>query len=104
VPSTAVSPTEVSRLTHLPGSSRLTCWPHWLLWWGPMAWSLFSNAALEDALGISRRTIVGSSLADAFTEPALQNALHGVRDNEFAVLRYDAFAQARGGMSPCRCM
>ena len=41
----------------------------------------FSNSALEDALGISRRTIVGSALADTFTEPSLLlTALHGVRE------------------------
>jgi two-component system nitrogen regulation sensor histidine kinase GlnL len=61
---------------------------------------IFANAALEDALGISRRTIVGSVLADAFTEPLLlQNALLGVRDNAFAVLRYDAFLK-RVGIEP----
>ena len=37
---------------------------------------LFSNSALEDALGISRRTIVGSSFFDVLTEPLqLQSAL-----------------------------
>ena len=52
----------------------------------------FSNSALEDALGISRRTIVGSDLADVFTEPAqLQSAFEGARDNAYAVLRYDAW-------------
>ena len=40
---------------------------------------LFSNAVLEDALGISRRVLVGSALADYFFEPqplraALQTA------------------------------
>jgi two-component system nitrogen regulation sensor histidine kinase GlnL len=59
---------------------------------------MFSNSALEDAMGISRRAIVGSCLSEAFTEPALlQNALHGVRDNAFAVLRYDAFLKRLGG-------
>ena len=53
---------------------------------------VFSNAALEDALGTSRRTIIGSSFADAFTEPSqLQSALNGANENEFAALRYDAF-------------
>ena len=60
----------------------------------------FANSALEDAMGLSRRSIVGSSLLEAFTEPAqLQNALHGVRDNAFAVLRYDAFLK-RSGAEP----
>ena len=52
---------------------------------------LFANAALEDALGISRRTILGSHFPDSFTEPSLlQNGLQGVDGNEFAALRYDA--------------
>jgi two-component system, NtrC family, nitrogen regulation sensor histidine kinase GlnL len=53
---------------------------------------LFANAALEDALGTSRRTIEGSMLPDCFTEPViLQNALAGAGSNEFAALRYDAW-------------
>ncbi|TAH13129.1 MAG: PAS domain-containing sensor histidine kinase [Curvibacter sp.] len=53
---------------------------------------LFSNAALEDALGTSRRTLLGSSFADLFTEPAsLQSALEGASENAFAALRYDAW-------------
>jgi len=53
---------------------------------------VFANAALEDALGISRRTIEGSQLPDCFTEPhILQNALQGAGSNEFAALRYDAW-------------
>ena len=58
---------------------------------------LFSNAALEDALGLSRRAIVGSCFLDAFTEPAaLHNALEGARDNAFAALRYDAWLKRLG--------
>ena len=53
---------------------------------------IFANAALEDALGTSRRTIEGSQLPDCFTEPQiLQNALEGAVSNEFAALRYDAW-------------
>ena len=53
---------------------------------------LFANAALEDALGSSRRTIQGSDFAHSFTEPlALANALVGLGGNEFAALRYDAW-------------
>jgi two-component system nitrogen regulation sensor histidine kinase GlnL len=53
---------------------------------------VFANAALEDALGTSRRTIEGSQLPDCFTEPLiLQNALEGAGSNEFAALRYDAW-------------
>ena len=53
---------------------------------------LFANAALEDALGTSRRTIEGSHFPDNFTEPhLLMNALEGAGGNEFAALRYDAW-------------
>lgn len=53
---------------------------------------LFANAALEDALGTSRRTIEGSHFPDCFTEPhILHNALEGAGSNEFAALRYDAW-------------
>ena len=53
---------------------------------------IFANAALEDALGLSRRTIEGSRLPDCFTEPhILRNALEGACSNEFAALRYDAW-------------
>ncbi len=53
---------------------------------------VFANAALEDALGMSRRSINGSLLQECFTEPQLlDNALQGARGNEFAALRYDAW-------------
>ncbi|WP_082585887.1 nitrogen regulation protein NR(II) [Hydrogenophaga sp. Root209] len=53
---------------------------------------LYANAALEDALGTSRRSIANSLFQDCFTEPALlENALSGARGNEFAALRYDAW-------------
>ncbi len=53
---------------------------------------VFANAALEDALGISRRAIVGSRFASNFTEPGpFENALLGAGGNEFAALRYDAW-------------
>jgi two-component system nitrogen regulation sensor histidine kinase GlnL len=53
---------------------------------------LFVNAALEDALGTSRRSITGALLQSSFTEPTLlQTALGGARDNEYAALRYDAW-------------
>jgi two-component system nitrogen regulation sensor histidine kinase GlnL len=52
---------------------------------------LFANAALEDALGSSRRTIEGASFLPLFTEPhVLRTALDGARGNEYAALRYDA--------------
>lgn len=51
----------------------------------------FVNAALEDALGVSRRAIVGSPFQDAFTQPEqLRNAIERVRDSDFSTLRYQA--------------
>ncbi len=62
---------------------------------------LFANSALEDALGISRRSIEGSNLPHCFTEPQiLQNALEGARTNEFAALRYDAWLIRHGNADP----
>ncbi|MEJ7930807.1 nitrogen regulation protein NR(II) [Ramlibacter sp. AN1015] len=59
---------------------------------------LFANAALEDALGLSRRSIEGSDFAQAFTDPApLRTALQGARSNDFAVLRYDAALARHAG-------
>jgi two-component system, NtrC family, nitrogen regulation sensor histidine kinase GlnL len=53
---------------------------------------LYANAALEDALGTSRRSIANTLFQECFTEPALLvNALSGARGNEFAALRYDAW-------------
>ncbi len=53
---------------------------------------IFANASLEDALGISRRSIEGLPFAANFTEPhLLDNALQGAGGNEFAALRYDAW-------------
>ena len=53
---------------------------------------LFANAALEDALGISRRVIEGCCFPECFDEPQiLRNALAGAGSNEFAALRYDAW-------------
>ena len=53
---------------------------------------LFANSALEDALGSSRRNIVGGPFSDVFTEPAvLLTALAGVGVNRLTALRYDAW-------------
>jgi two-component system nitrogen regulation sensor histidine kinase GlnL len=52
----------------------------------------FVNAALEDALGSSRRLVLGADMALNFTEPqVLRSALAGLARNEFAALRYDAW-------------
>ncbi|GAB4087900.1 nitrogen regulation protein NR(II) [Hydrogenophaga soli] len=56
---------------------------------------LFVNAALEDALGLSRRSVAEAQLSQFFAEPAqLANALEGVKVNEFAALRYDAWLRS----------
>jgi two-component system nitrogen regulation sensor histidine kinase GlnL len=52
---------------------------------------IFANSALEDAIGMSRRSIEGASFPDCFADPpVMRNALVGARSNEFAALRYDA--------------
>ncbi len=49
------------------------------------------NAALEDVLGQSRRSLLGEALAAHFMDPRpLENALLGLGANEFAALRYEA--------------
>ena len=63
----------------------------------PDAAVLFSNSALEDVLGSSRKTIDGSYFPEVFTEPSqLQSALDGLRENEFSTLRYDAWLKRPG--------
>jgi len=52
---------------------------------------LYANAALEQQLGMSRRTLEGTDFAQFFTEPALlQTALVGASSQDFEVLRYEA--------------
>ncbi len=51
----------------------------------------FVNAALEDALGMSRRTLFDTHISDYFLDPQpLISALVGAQSNEFAALRYEA--------------
>ena len=51
----------------------------------------FVNAALEDAMGLSRRSLHGVHLPDYFADPQpLIMALAGAQSNEFAALRYEA--------------
>lgn len=51
----------------------------------------FVNAALEDALGMSRRTLFDTHMPDYFLDPQpLITALVGAQSNEFAALRYEA--------------
>jgi len=57
----------------------------------------YANSALEDALGMSRRSIVGTVVTEYFSEPqVLQSALQGLQRNEFAALRYDAWLKRIG--------
>ena len=58
---------------------------------------LFANAALEDALGTSRRMIEGTSLPSFFTEPQrLRTAVEGAGSNEYAAMRYDGWLVRHG--------
>ena len=51
---------------------------------------VFANAALEAALGLSRRTLEGADFAPFFTDAALlSTALDGIRRQDFAVLRFE---------------
>ena len=51
----------------------------------------YVNAALEDALGMSRRTLHNAALHEFFLDPQpLITALVGAQSNEFAALRYEA--------------
>jgi two-component system nitrogen regulation sensor histidine kinase GlnL len=53
--------------------------------------ALFANTALEDALGVSSRLIVGSHFPDSFIDPAhLMTVIKSAMVNEFAALRFDA--------------
>ncbi len=64
---------------------------------GPDAGVVYSNAALEDALASSRRSMVGANFCDFFTDgKQLQLALQGAQGNEFAALRYDAWLKRQG--------
>ena len=57
----------------------------------------FCNSALEDLLGISRRSIMGTDFSELFVEPSqLQSALEGASGNEFDALRYDAGLRRNG--------
>lgn len=51
----------------------------------------FANAALEDAIGLSRRSLDGLALHDWMQEPsAFADALKRVQEQGFAAVRYDA--------------
>jgi len=51
----------------------------------------FANAALEDAIGLSRRSLDGVALHDWMQEPsAFADALKRVQEQGFAAVRYDA--------------
>lgn len=51
----------------------------------------FANAALENTLGLSRRTLEGADFSTFFTDPSLlQTALSGAKVQDFAALRFEA--------------
>ncbi|WP_051603180.1 nitrogen regulation protein NR(II) [Simplicispira psychrophila] len=51
----------------------------------------FANAALENTLGLSRRTLQGMDFAPFFSDPQLlQTALQATRQHDFAALRFEA--------------
>ena len=51
---------------------------------------LYANAALEDAIGMSRRTIEAVDFADFFVDPSpFRQAMSGARENVFAAIRYE---------------
>ena len=53
--------------------------------------AVFVNAALENALGLSRRTLEGVDFSSLFTDPTiLRTALSGARGRDFAALRFEA--------------
>ena len=55
---------------------------------------MFANSALEDALGISRRSIEGSDFPQSFTEPdLLRSALQRAVQHASGALRYEAQLQ-----------
>jgi two-component system, NtrC family, nitrogen regulation sensor histidine kinase GlnL len=61
---------------------------------------LWSNAALEDLLGMSRRTITGVPRGEWLAAPELlQNALASAGGNEYALIRYDDLLR-RPGQEP----
>ncbi|MBU3739079.1 MAG: PAS domain-containing sensor histidine kinase [Rhodoferax sp.] len=58
---------------------------------------IFANTAFEEALDISRRAVVGTVLADSYTDPVpLRQALRGELGSPFAALRYDAWLRRNG--------
>jgi two-component system, NtrC family, nitrogen regulation sensor histidine kinase GlnL len=62
---------------------------------------LFANAALEDALGTSRRSIHGADFTKCFTQPELlRTALEGADANDFAALRYDGWLARPAAAEP----
>ena len=57
----------------------------------------FANAALENALGLSSRTLGGADFSQLFAEPALlQSALAGARGAEFTAMRFEASLRRLG--------
>ncbi len=58
---------------------------------------IFANAAMEDAMGQSRRSLVGQDLSAFFLEPrAFAVAISAATANEFATQRHDAWLRRAG--------
>nr|WP_312759265.1 nitrogen regulation protein NR(II) [Pulveribacter sp.] len=68
----------------------------------PDGTTLFVNAALEDALGLSRRALRGADFCPLLADPApLRQALAGVRAQDFAALHFTVELHgARGQLLP----
>ncbi|WP_226858762.1 nitrogen regulation protein NR(II) [Diaphorobacter aerolatus] len=61
---------------------------------------IFANAALETALGQSRRTLEGADVGSFFTDASiLRNGLSGARGADFAALRFESSLR-RGSQDP----
>ena len=51
----------------------------------------YANAALEQALGLSRRSLLGTDFSQYFTDPSLiHSALAGTQSHDFAAVRFEA--------------
>ena len=61
----------------------------------------FANAALENSLGLSRRSLLQADFSSFFTDPRLlQKALHSATDPSFIALRFEAQLLRRSHPDP----
>src|SRR5690349_10887474 len=67
----------------------------------PQGECLFVNAAFEDLIGLSRRSLVGGQLPQWFVLPRqLQETLAAVARNDYSSGRFDAQLRRVPGMQP----